>query len=158
MGCKNRNFILLLDCFILKGNTHTYPTLSFNGLSYRLYHAIKRLYHNQTAYDGKIVDGVMVYDHCNDHARNKVDLSHLCHNKRCANPYHLIFEYTGHNVTRNGCIHSKKGCICNLSVKCILNNHRKVIVNKYNGLFRKVVKKTYASININRRRKQLIDQ
>ncbi len=37
--------------------------------------------------------------------RCSVDLSHLCHNKDCYNPLHLIWEIHYVNMERNWCVH-----------------------------------------------------
>jgi len=39
------------------------------------------------------------------------DCSHLCHNKRCVNPDHLVFEEGRNNKRRNVCPHQVQGTL-----------------------------------------------
>lgn len=43
-------------------------------------------------------------------------ISHLCHNERCYNPFHLAFETAADNTGRNGCC---GGPFCGHSVPCL---------------------------------------
>ena len=44
--------------------------------------------------------------------------SHLCHNKKCVNPIHLIMESPANNDLRK-CCNREQTCICNQTVRCI---------------------------------------
>ena len=44
--------------------------------------------------------------------------SHLCHEKKCCNPNHLVWEDEVRNKQREICVRARE-CICKLEPKCI---------------------------------------
>ncbi len=49
----------------------------------------------------------------------KMQVSHLCHNRRCFNPKHLFVESVANNNLRKKCLKAKS-CICHLLPKCLI--------------------------------------
>lgn len=58
------------------------------------------------------------------HARDtntRADISHLCHNKVCVNPYHLFLENTYINKSRSFCAHlGAAGLVCTHDPPCLV--------------------------------------
>lgn len=47
------------------------------------------------------------------------EVSHLCHQKHCFNPQHLVVERSRDNCSRNIC-NIRRRCVCGLSPPCIV--------------------------------------
>jgi len=66
-----------------------------------------------------------VFDVCTHHLDTEgsrlfpssLDISHLCHNRICLNPEHLVIELSTSNCIRNSC---RTDCLCGLYPSCII--------------------------------------
>ena len=60
----------------------------------------------------------ITHQHADD--KDNMGVSHICHNKLCVNPYHLVLEPTGINNKRNLCVR-KNTCTGHVNgIPCIL--------------------------------------
>lgn len=51
-----------------------------------------------------------------------LEISHLCHVPSCCDNEHLVWEFHGRNMKRNGCFRGNV-CVCGLTPNCVLNQH-----------------------------------
>jgi hypothetical protein len=97
----------------------------FAGKKYMLSHLVKLLQINQGLHDKDQHGAYILYPNVE---RYSVDLSHLCHQPQCVNPFHLIFELRKANLGRAMCAKLKKCQQNHDGPNCLINTESHPLV------------------------------